>query len=111
MAGFPASADAMDRRLGNRIAEFLCYPPSAERLAIDPAERDRLTSAPPISGAYRDIQGSEARAWFEILPDGSARCRVPANSAMSLYFCGSVTIRDGALVRDTMKLCELPDSR
>ncbi|MCR9070331.1 MAG: hypothetical protein NXI18_01300 [Alphaproteobacteria bacterium] len=98
----------MASQLGNRIAEYLCFPPSAERLAIHPAEHDRLLSAPPVFGSYRDIQGSEARAWFEIMPDGSARCRVPANSAMTLYFCGFVSVEDGYIVRDQMILCQLP---
>lgn len=115
-AGLPTSAtsaddrpgDALGDRLGDRIAEYLCYPPSAERLAIGPGERVRLLSAPPVSGFYRDIQGSDARAWFEFLSDGSARCRVPATTTMRLFFCGSVTIGDGSLFRDTMILCELP---
>lgn len=103
-----ARADPQADQIGDRVAEYLCYPPSAERLAIGPEERDRLLSAPPVSGFYRDIQGSQARAWFEVLPDGSARCRVPATSTMTLYFCGTVTVGDGFLKRDTMKLCELP---
>lgn len=101
-------ADPQADRIGDRVAEHLCYPPSAERLAIGAEERDRLLSAPPVSGFYRDIQGSQARAWFEVLPDGSARCRVPATSAMTLFFCGTVTLVDGGLVRDEMRLCARP---
>ena len=94
--------------LGDRIAEALCYPPSAERLTIGDNDRHRLLSAPPVSGGYRDVQGPEARAWFEVLPDGTARCRTPANSALTLYFCATVTLRDGTLHRQSNRLCKLP---
>jgi hypothetical protein len=91
--------------LGDRIAEALCYPPSARRLEVSGAERARLLSAPPLTGAYRDIQGSEARAWFEVLENGTARCRRPANSAMTVWFCAEVTLDGDALVRDRIQLC------
>lgn len=96
---------AIADRLGDRIAEFLCYPPSAGRMAIDAAERRRLLSAPPVTGDYRDIQGSEARAWFEVMPDGGARCRTPANSAMTLYFCAVVALEADTLYRAERRLC------
>ena len=104
-AGSTTSAGADP--LGDRIAEYLCYPPSAERLAISGEERRRLRADPPVTGGYRDIQGSDARAWFEIRQDGTARCRKPANSALTVHFCAEVTIRDGNLVRNRLRLCEL----
>jgi hypothetical protein len=99
----PAFADP----LGNRIAEMLCYPPSAKTMAISDAERDRLYSAPPVSGGYRDIQGSDARAWFEVLDDGTARCRTPATGDLSLFLCSPVTVDRGMLRRGTNRLCQI----
>ncbi|MDF1793393.1 MAG: hypothetical protein P1U88_15875 [Thalassobaculaceae bacterium] len=104
LAVVPARADP----LGDRIAEYLCFPPSAERLAIDAREGARLLSQPPVTGDYRDIQGSEARAWFEVLKDGSARCRTPATSNMTLWFCAEVTLDGAILLRNRMRLCDLP---
>lgn len=103
-----AAGSATAEPLGDRIAEFLCYPASVERLALDRAERDRLLAAPPVSGDYRDIQGSEARAWFNVLDDGTARCRTPANSAMTLYFCAPVALEGDHLRKTTPRLCKLP---
>lgn len=94
--------------LGDRIAEFLCYPPSAERLEITTAERRRLLSHPPVIGDYRDIQGSDSRAWFEVLQNGTARCRTPATSALTLYFCAEVAIDGDNLVRRERRLCSSP---
>ena len=103
---FAAAGAAVADPLGDRIAETLCYPPSAVTMPVTGTERDALLSPPPVAGDYRDIQGSEARAWFEILPDGTAQCRTPANSAMTLFFCASVTLDDGrVLKRGTRRLC------
>ncbi|WPZ32840.1 hypothetical protein T8K17_16525 [Thalassobaculum sp. OXR-137] len=103
----PGSA-ARAEPLGDRIAEALCYPPSAETLDLTAGDRKRLLSAPPLEGAYRDIQGSEARAWFEVLPDGSARCRTPANSTMTVYFCAAVSLDETGLRRARRRLCKSP---
>lgn len=105
---FAAAGGAGADPLGDRIAENLCFPPSASRLALETADRRRLLSDPPVQGDYRDIQGSEARSWFEVLPDGTARCRTPANSAMTLYFCARVTLEADHLARDRKRLCKLP---
>ncbi len=105
---FCAAGSASADPLGDRIAESLCYPPSAERMALAPEDRARLLAAPPVTGDYRDIQGSEARAWFEVLPDGTARCRTPANSAMTVTFCAAVTLEADALRRAERRLCKFP---
>lgn len=96
--------------LGDRIAETLCYPPSAARIPLSADERRRLRAAPPVTGDYRDIQGSEARAWFEVLADGSARCRTPANSAMTVFFCAPVSLEADALRRGERRLCTFPSN-
>lgn len=92
--------------IGDRIAEELCYPPSAERLSILPEERKRLLSSPPITGDYRDIQGSDARAWFTVRADGTAVCRTPATTDLSLFFCAPVTLGPRALIRGPARLCD-----
>jgi len=69
---------------------------------------DRLLSPPPLTGDYRDIQGSDARAWFEVTDDGGARCRTPATTTLTLFFCAAVTLDGDQLVRKRVRLCELP---
>ncbi|NQW09671.1 MAG: hypothetical protein HQ481_07310 [Alphaproteobacteria bacterium] len=90
--------------LVSRITERLCYPPSAETMTLSSEEIAIYARSGRLTGAYRDIQGSDARAWFEKSTAG-ALCRTPATGDMALFFCATVT-RDGlVLVRGPRRLC------
>lgn len=57
-----------------------------------------------MAGSYRDIQGVDARAWFEKSADGAV-CRTPANTGLTLYFCAAVTQADDSLIKARPRLC------
>ncbi len=90
--------------LGNRLAELLCYPESASHLNLTPDQLRRLTSPAPVNGWYRDIQGSDARAWFTS-ENGEGQCRVPATSALDVFFCADVTVTENSAIRSRRYLC------
>lgn len=90
--------------LANRITERLCYPLSAKAMTLTAREITAYISAQNLAGYYRDIQGSDARAWFEKSSAGAV-CRTPATSDLTLFFCAEVN-RDGAtLSRQPRRLC------
>ncbi|MEQ8817713.1 MAG: hypothetical protein RLO51_15540 [Thalassobaculum sp.] len=96
--------DARAGELGDRIAETLCYPPSATRLALSDDDGASYRQSDRLSGDYRDIQGADARAWFEKSP-GGAVCRTPADSGLTLFFCAAVSHAGGVLTKDRARLC------
>lgn len=98
----PASGRASE--LGDRIAERLCYPQSVRTLRLDAGDTVAYRASDRIAGDYRDIQGAEARAWFEKTPEGAV-CRTPATSTLSLFFCAAVTDDDGTLRKGERRLC------
>jgi len=101
----PAAVSAGTPDLADRIAETLCYPPSASEMRLDPATDADYRRTTRMAGAYRDIQGADARAWFRKTRDG-AICRTPANGALTLYFCSAVSHGAGRLTKDRPRLCE-----
>lgn len=98
------SGAARADELGDRIAEALCYPPSARHLALTQEEEAAYRRSDRLAGDYRDIQGADARAWFAKAP-GSAECRTPADGRLTLFFCASVTQSDDLLSREPRRLC------
>ena len=101
----PAPATAGSSELADRIAEALCYPPSAREMRLEPAADADYRRTARMAGAYRDIQGADARAWFRKSGD-AAVCRSPADSAMTLYFCAPVSHAPGLLTKARPRLCE-----
>lgn len=99
------SADARAKgSLADRITEHLCYPESATAMTLGARDSTAYRQAKTLTGIYRDIQGSDARAWFEKTPNGAV-CRTPATSDLSLYFCAEVTHADVVLKRHPRRLC------
>lgn len=90
--------------LGDRIAEQLCYPPSARTMQLRDADLTLYRTTGRLDGDYRDIQGAEARAWFAKTPDG-ALCQTPAGSDLTLYFCAEVERSGAWLHRHPRRLC------
>ena len=99
-----AAGDARAGGLGDRIAEALCYPPSAVRIALSGDDEATYRRADRLAGRYRDIQGADARAWFEKSPRGAV-CRTPADSGPTLFFCAAVSHTGGVLTKDRARLC------
>ncbi len=101
----PAAAPAGTPDLADRIAEALCYPPSVREMRLDPATDADYRRSARMAGAYRDIQGADARAWFRKTGD-AAVCRTPANGDLTLFFCAAVSHGAGRLAKDRPRLCK-----
>ena len=101
----PAGATAADAAvLADRIAESLCYPPSVRALPLGRDEAEAYRRTDRMAGSYRDIQGADARAWFE-KTSGGAVCRTPADTGLTLFFCAAVAQADGRLTKARPRLC------
>jgi hypothetical protein len=102
------SAQAQDRAedgtLGDRIAERLCYPDSAEKLDLSTEEAAQYASSFGMSGAYRDIQGAEGRADFT-KKGPIAECRWWASVSQELFYCAKVSLRGAVLTKGRARLC------
>ena len=95
---------AVGEPLADRIAEFLCYPDSADGFSLEPEEIEALSAGGDATGSYRDIQGAEGRAWFRIR-DGRMVCRVPATTDLTLFLCADVAVNETGLRRSRRYVC------
>ena len=97
-------APAAELPLGDRIAEQLCYPDTAEKLELNVQDAAEYASSFTMTGAYRDIQGAEGRADFT-KTGPIAECRSYASPTQELFYCAKVSLRDDVLTKGRARLC------